>query len=149
MGWEGFFSLGVVALVFAGLLMNRAPDALLVGSLVLVVVAGIITPQEAFAGFSNTGMLTVGALFVVAAALREILRQDPSFQSRIASLHYEYYSKLEEVERELERHKEDIQCIVAREGLLRQPVIPFGKAQRPELWDYADGVDTMGFLMTI
>lgn len=23
--------------------------------------------------------------------------------------------------------------------------IPFGKAQMPELWDYADGIDTMKF----
>jgi len=70
-GWEACFALGVVALVFAGLMANRAPDALLLGSVVLVMLAGIITPQEAFAGFSNTGMLTVAALYVVAAALRE------------------------------------------------------------------------------
>jgi len=69
--WEGYFCLGVVGLVFAGLVMNLAPDALLVGSVVLVALAGVISPQEAFVGFSNTGMLTVGALFVVAAALRE------------------------------------------------------------------------------
>ncbi|NIA12491.1 MAG: SLC13 family permease [Nitrospiraceae bacterium] len=71
MGWEGYFALGVVGVVFAGLVANKAPDALLIGSVVLFVLTGIITPQEAFAGFSNTGMLTVAALFVVAAALRE------------------------------------------------------------------------------
>ena len=71
MGWEAFFCLGVLILVFAGLSANRAPDALLVGAVVLVTVVGIIAPQEAFAGFSNTGMLTVGALFIVAAGLRE------------------------------------------------------------------------------
>ena len=32
---------------------------------------GIIKPEEAFGGFANSGMLTVGALFIVAAALRE------------------------------------------------------------------------------
>ncbi|MCP4643639.1 MAG: SLC13 family permease [bacterium] len=71
MGWDGLFCLLVLALIVAGLVRNIAPDAVLVGSLVLVTLAGIITPQEAFAGFSNTGMLTVAALFVVAAALRE------------------------------------------------------------------------------
>jgi len=71
MGWEAFFCFGVIALVFAGLAANRAPDALLLGAVVLVTVVGIIKPQEAFAGFSNTGMLTVGALYIVAAALRE------------------------------------------------------------------------------
>ncbi|MDT8301737.1 MAG: SLC13 family permease, partial [Sedimentisphaerales bacterium] len=54
-----------------GLINNRAPDALLLGALVLVSIAGIISPEEALAGFSNAGMLTVGALYVVAAALRE------------------------------------------------------------------------------
>ena len=71
MTWEGYFCLGVVGVVFAGLIANIAPDVLLIGSLVMVILSGIISPQEAFAGFSNKGMLTVGALYVVAAALRE------------------------------------------------------------------------------
>jgi len=71
MGWEAFFCIIVTALVFWGLVRNHAPDALLLGAVVLVTTVGIISPQEALAGFSNAGMLTVGALFVVAAALRE------------------------------------------------------------------------------
>jgi di/tricarboxylate transporter len=71
MGWEAFLCLGVLIAVFAGLITNRAPDALLLGAVVIVAVAGIVSPEEALAGFSNAGMLTVGALYVVAAALRE------------------------------------------------------------------------------
>jgi di/tricarboxylate transporter len=71
MGWEAVFCLIILALVFAGLVANLAPDALLVGALVPIVLVGIVSPQEAFEGFSNTGMLTVGALYIVAAALRE------------------------------------------------------------------------------
>lgn len=71
MGWEAWFSCGVLGLVFAGLTVNIAPDALLVGAVVVLALAGVISPQEAFHGFSNTGMLTVGALYVVAAGLRE------------------------------------------------------------------------------
>jgi di/tricarboxylate transporter len=71
MGWKAFYCLAVLGLVFWGLIRNRAPDALLLGALVLVAVAGIVSPEEALSGFSNTGMLTVGALYVVAAALRE------------------------------------------------------------------------------
>ncbi|UCF17162.1 MAG: SLC13 family permease, partial [Phycisphaerales bacterium] len=71
MGWEAFYCLAVLALVFAGLTRNRAPDALLLGALVLVTVVGIVSPEEALSGFSNAGMLTVGALYVIAAALRE------------------------------------------------------------------------------
>jgi di/tricarboxylate transporter len=70
-GWQGFFCIAVLGLVFWGLLKNYAPDALLLGAVVLVTLVGIISPEEALVGFSNAGMLTVGALFVVAAALRE------------------------------------------------------------------------------
>ncbi len=69
--WQFWFTLGVVGLVFWGLVRNRAPDALLLGAVVLCALAGIISPKEALAGFSNAGMLTVGALYVVAAGLRE------------------------------------------------------------------------------
>ncbi len=71
MGWEAFFCLGMIVMVFWGLVTNRPPDALLLGALALVTVVGIISPDEAFAGFSNQGMLTVGALYIVASALRE------------------------------------------------------------------------------
>ncbi|MCB0577724.1 MAG: acyl-CoA reductase [Phaeodactylibacter sp.] len=76
-----------------------------------------------------------------------ILREDASLQSRIASLHFEYYGSPEGLEQELESRKGQIQCIVARDGLLKQPAYPFGTAQEPQLWDYADGVDTMEFLL--
>ena len=71
MTWEGYFCLATVAVVFAGLASNRAPDALLMGAVVLTMLAGIVTPEEAFSGFANPEMLTVAALFVVASGLRE------------------------------------------------------------------------------
>jgi len=71
MGWETFFCFGILIVVFGGLITNRAPDALLLGAVVILAAVKIITPEEALAGFSNTSMLTVGALYVVAAALRE------------------------------------------------------------------------------
>ncbi len=67
---EGLTILVILA-VFIGLIRNYPPDALLVGALVMFGVAGIVTPREAFAGFSNQGMLTVAALYIIAAGLRE------------------------------------------------------------------------------
>ncbi|HEO72527.1 MAG TPA: SLC13 family permease [Candidatus Hydrogenedentes bacterium] len=69
--WHSWFALAVVGCVFAGLVLNYAADALLIGAVGACGLAGILTPNEVFAGFSNTGMLTVGALYVVAAGLRE------------------------------------------------------------------------------
>lgn len=47
------------------------PDLLFLGATATLALLGIITPSEAFAGFSNSGVLTVAVLFVVAAGLRE------------------------------------------------------------------------------
>ncbi|MGD8380016.1 MAG: SLC13 family permease [Gammaproteobacteria bacterium] len=46
-------------------------DLILLAGLTLLLALGVVTPQQALAGFSNEGMLAVAALFVVAAGLRE------------------------------------------------------------------------------
>ncbi len=75
-----------------------------------------------------------------------LLVENASLQSRIAALHYTHYLDADALERELIAQQEGIQCIVCHDALLHLPTVPFGKAQEPELWDYADGVDTMRFL---
>ncbi len=69
-----------------------------------------------------------------------ILYEDAQIFSPISQLNYEYYSSAEELAGRLQQH-EDVQCVVARN------VIPFGQAQQPGLTDYADGVDTLQFLL--
>ncbi len=71
MSWEIFFCFGVLILLLGGLIYNRPPDVLFLGAVVILAVVRIITPEEALAGFANTSMLTVGALYVIAAAMRE------------------------------------------------------------------------------
>ncbi|MGM0589722.1 MAG: SLC13 family permease [Bacteroidota bacterium] len=46
-------------------------DIIFLGGLTLYVITGIVSPEQALVGFSNQGMLTVGALYIVAAGLRE------------------------------------------------------------------------------
>lgn len=75
-----------------------------------------------------------------------LLTEDRAIASRIAGLHYSYYDDLKDVAAELSARKEEIQCVVAAPGLLPMETIPFGQTQAPELWDYADGVDTIAFL---
>jgi hypothetical protein len=76
-----------------------------------------------------------------------LLKEDDSLASRIACLHYAFYKSKEAVERELEERREEVQCVVAHPGYLSIPVLPFGDTQRPRLDDFADGVDTMEFLV--
>jgi len=70
--WHPWCVLGVVVLLFISLVKDWGPpDAVMLGATVILGLAGILTPLEVFQGFSNESLLTVGALFVVAAALRE------------------------------------------------------------------------------
>ncbi len=68
--WQAALTAAVVVLTLAALLfVQRAPDMVMIGGVVLLLAAGIITPDEALKGMSNEGMVTVAALFVVAAAV--------------------------------------------------------------------------------
>lgn len=61
--------------------------------------------------------------------------------SPISQLNYSFYIDKETLIQEL-KVSEEIQCIAGTD-------LPFGKAQSPGLFDYADGVDTMQFLLTL
>jgi hypothetical protein len=72
------------------------------------------------------------------------LKEDKSYASPISSVFYERYEKIEDIKNQLENDAEQIQCIVSKDVIVNS--IPFGKTQQPELWDYADNVDTLLFL---
>ncbi len=76
-----------------------------------------------------------------------LLKEDTGFSSPISVVFYEKYSSLEGLNKELKQHQSNIQCIVSQAGIKGE--VAFGKAQHPELWDYADGVDTVDFLLKL
>jgi hypothetical protein len=71
-----------------------------------------------------------------------ILIENGSPFSPISQLHYEYYSNENELREKLKKDQ-SIQCIVSKKD------IGFGEAQCPNVNDYADGIDTMKFLMSL
>lgn len=72
MGFEGIFVLLVIGLCLVLLVFAKiSPDVVFVGGLTLIFVFGIIPVEEALVGFSNEGMLTVAALYVVATGMKE------------------------------------------------------------------------------
>ena len=71
-----------------------------------------------------------------------ILRQHTSVFSGISQLHYEFYTNEQEVYAGL-KDNTDVQCVVGKN------YVPFGQAQQPCLTDYADGVDTLQFLLAL
>ncbi|MEM9824786.1 MAG: acyl-CoA reductase [Bacteroidota bacterium] len=78
-----------------------------------------------------------------------LMSENASLDSRIASLHYEFYDSLKAVEQMLSDQSESIQCVVTARSFDHWKTLPFGQAQNPGLSDYADGVDTMHFLKRI
>ena len=75
------------------------------------------------------------------------IKEDESFASPIASVFYEFYDDLDELKTKLNNNSDNIQCIVSNN--LIDNSIAFGETQKPKLWDYADGIDTLNFLSTI
>ena len=72
MGLDAWISVGVVLLVVATLALTSAStDLVMIGGVTLLMTLGVLAPSEALAGFANEGMITVAALFVVAAGIRE------------------------------------------------------------------------------
>ncbi|MFM2318453.1 MAG: hypothetical protein RLZZ215_1074 [Pseudomonadota bacterium] len=72
MSWEAIVAILTVLAVLGMLALSKiAADLILMAALIFLLVIGILEPNEAFAGFGNTGLMTIAALYIVAAGLRE------------------------------------------------------------------------------
>ncbi|HBN15398.1 MAG TPA: SLC13 family permease, partial [Pseudohongiella sp.] len=70
MDWQALLSLGLTAGVLLTLITTRLPaHVVLMTALAILSLAGVLTPTEALAGFANPGLITVAAMFAVAAGL--------------------------------------------------------------------------------
>ncbi len=70
-----------------------------------------------------------------------LLSENESLFSPISHLFYSYYKPGQNLFSEMD--KDNLQCIVGHNYMT------FGEAQAPGLFDYADGVDTMQFLLSL
>jgi len=66
--------------------------------------------------------------------------------SPIACLYYEHYDNEDDVNKYIDKNKSSIQCIVAN-NFNGVDSVNFGKSQSPSLYDYADNIDMMNFLL--
>tara|TARA_A100001011_G_scaffold385626_1_gene459959 strand:- start:1347 stop:2366 length:1020 start_codon:yes stop_codon:yes gene_type:complete len=76
-----------------------------------------------------------------------MLREQKAISSPIATAYYEFYDDPDSLKMHLKDQQENIQCIVSNMDI--EGAIAFGDAQKPTLWDYADGQDTMDFLLSL
>jgi hypothetical protein len=77
-----------------------------------------------------------------------LVKPDKSLISAVSVVNTEPYTDIETLTEEVQGLEDQIQCIVAGNEMIKG-AIPFGNSQIPELWDYADGVDTMEFLLNL
>lgn len=74
-----------------------------------------------------------------------ILKEDGACASPIAVAFYEYYEDFELLIETLNNQQDQLQCILSMNP--KDKYLPFGSAQHPSLEDYADGIDTVEFLL--
>jgi hypothetical protein len=79
-----------------------------------------------------------------------LLKEDDRLASPISVLFYKYYNEINDAEDIINSQSQQIQCVVTDMDLkVSNQIVDFGKTQQPELWDYADGVDTISFLLNL
>ncbi|QBG47348.1 SLC13 family permease [Verrucomicrobia bacterium S94] len=72
LSWEAWFTLGTILLMLIGLGGTRIPpDFVFLGALGALLVSGVLDTSQALNGFSSSGMITVGVLYIVVAGLKE------------------------------------------------------------------------------
>ena len=70
MEWQGWIALFLTVGTLLVLSLTRlAPHLVMMGALIILSALGILTAGEALSGFSNSGLMTVAAMFVVAAGI--------------------------------------------------------------------------------
>jgi hypothetical protein len=77
-----------------------------------------------------------------------LLKEDDSLASPVGVLNYEFYNSAADLQKHLKEINDELQCVVSSKN---NPisVLNFGDAQCPTLIDYADGVDTIKFLLEL
>lgn len=68
-----------------------------------------------------------------------------AFSTSLAEIAICRYRDIKEVREWIAEHREELQCVVSHADI--EGCVPFGTAQYPTLTDYADGVDSMKFLL--
>ena len=76
-----------------------------------------------------------------------IIIESKNINAEISSINYEHYSSIDCINKEIESRINSIQCMVG--NVNKGNFVKFGEAQKPNLWDYADNIDTVKFLLSL
>jgi len=70
--WEAILTGILIVLMIGTMATGRfGADIVIMGTLLILLLTGILEPQEAIAGFANQAVITIAMLYIVASAMRE------------------------------------------------------------------------------
>jgi di/tricarboxylate transporter len=76
--WQAWLTVATLVVAVALLVRDlAAPSVAVLGGVVVLLVAGVLTPAEAFGGFANPAPITVAALYVLARAVEKTAALQP------------------------------------------------------------------------
>jgi hypothetical protein len=76
------------------------------------------------------------------------LTENHLLSSPVSVIFYEYYKDITTLSRQIDDMDSQVQCVVCKKRVNSHWILP-GTAQHPELWDYADRIDTIDFLLDL
>lgn len=82
-----------------------------------------------------------------------LVKEDEGWMSPVGTLFYEWYDDLSAVAEKVSASSAQLQCVSTRiqeaDFVTKVPLVALGQTQNPAPWDYADGVDTLNFLLAL
>ena len=78
-----------------------------------------------------------------------IMKEDISIFSPVSVLYYEYYKEIDDIIDFVNENRKSLQCVVSKGLFSRELHVDFGCSQIPRLWDYADNIDTIEFILSL
>jgi di/tricarboxylate transporter len=72
LSWQAWLAIATVCAAFLGNALTSLPaDIVFLGAAAVLFLSGVLDEKAALAGFSNSGMITVGVLYIVVAGLQQ------------------------------------------------------------------------------
>lgn len=78
-----------------------------------------------------------------------LLTESQALASPVSVVYYQFYRNREEVRRQLSEQADKLQCVASNDKQIFVRTVDFGQTQLPGIADYADGTDTMAFLLQL
>jgi di/tricarboxylate transporter len=72
LSWQAWLTIGVsIAVFLMAALTSLSAEIVFLGGLGILLITGVLTTEDALAGFSNPGMITVGVLYIVVMGVEQ------------------------------------------------------------------------------